>query len=90
MILGRDPRKKKLLELAMQQVERVLKDMQKNGADLERLKIKKYQKTHYTSCTCPRCLEANRTKDPHKRGLLEDGYKLYVEVDSPTGGEQEG
>ena len=56
MLFGRDPRKKALLELAMQQVEQVLKEMQKNGMDLTHLKIKKYQKTHYTTCACPKCL----------------------------------
>ncbi|MDH4249541.1 MAG: hypothetical protein OEW39_17175 [Deltaproteobacteria bacterium] len=77
-MFGRDPRAKAVLELAMKQVEHVLREMQKSGLDLEKLKIKKYQKTHFTSCTCPMCLEANRTKDPHKRGLLEEGYKLFV------------
>ena len=69
-----------MLEMAMKQVEKVLKDMLDNGKDLEKLKFKKYQKTHYTNCNCPKCLEAKRSKDPHKRGLLEDGYKVYVDV----------
>ena len=86
MVFGMDPRKKAkrdkvIREEAMKQVERVLKEMQDKGVDLTQLKIKKYQKTHYTSCTCAQCLEANRNKDPHKRGLMEDGYKVYLGVD---------
>ena len=80
MRFGRDPRKKALLELAMKQMEKVLKEMVDDGKDLEKLKFKKYQKTHYTNCVCTKCLEARRSKDPHKRGLLEDGYKVYVDV----------
>jgi hypothetical protein len=78
MLFGRDPRQKALLERAMKQVEQVLREMQKQGQDLAQLKIKKYQKTHYTNCHCTQCLEAQRNKNPHQRGLLEDGYKLYV------------
>jgi hypothetical protein len=74
-----------MLELALKQVEKVLKEMQADGVDLSRLKLRKYQKTHYSTCTCPQCLEANRTRDPHKRGLLEDGFKVYL----GTGGEGE-
>ena len=77
-MFGRDPRAKAVLERALKQAERVLREMQKEGKDLTLLKIKRYQKTHYTDCTCSKCLEAKRTHDPHKRGLLEDGYKLYV------------
>ena len=89
MRFGRDPRKKALLELAMKQVEQVLREMQDSGKDLAQLKLKKYQKTHYTNCTCPQCLEAKRLKNPHKRGLLEDGYKLYVGPGEP-GEDKEG
>ena len=78
MLLRRNPREKAVLERAMEQVEKILRQMQKEGKDLTHLKFKKYQKTHYTSCTCALCLEARRSKDPHKAGLLEDGYKLYL------------
>jgi hypothetical protein len=80
MLFGRDPRAKAVLELAKKQVERVLREMQKDGRDLAQLKIKKYQKTHYTNCRCAQCLEAKRVNNPHQRGLLEDGYKLYLGV----------
>ena len=80
MLFGRDPRQKAMLEIAMKQVEKALKEMLDAGKNLENLKIKKFQKTHYTNCVCTKCLTAKRNKDPHKRGLLEDGYKVYVEV----------
>ena len=80
MLFGRDPRQKAVLERAMKQVERVLRELQDDGKDLTQLKFKKYQKTHYTTCHCAQCLEAKRTNNPHKRGLLEDGYKVYVGV----------
>ena len=80
MLFGRDPRAKAVLELAVQRVEKVLREMQKDGKDLAQLRIKKYQKTHYTTCHCAQCLEARRGNDPHKRGLLEDGYKVYLGV----------
>lgn len=78
MIFHRDPRKQAVLERALKQVEKVLRDMQDEGVDLTKLKIKKYQKTHYTTCTCPQCREAERKRNPHLRGILEDGYKVYV------------
>jgi len=80
MLFGRDPRSKAVLERAMKQVETVLREMQKEGKDLIQLKFKKYQKTHYTDCHCAQCLEAKRLNDPHRRGLLEDGYKVYLGV----------
>ncbi|MBI3994174.1 MAG: hypothetical protein HY342_12940 [Candidatus Lambdaproteobacteria bacterium] len=64
--------------MAMKQVEKLLREMQKEGKDLTQLKFRKFQKTHFTSCTCAQCLEAKRKKDPHLRGILEDGIKVYV------------
>lgn len=78
MLFGRDPRQKAVLERAMKQVEKMLRDLQDEGKDLTKLKLKKYQKTHFTNCTCAQCLEAKRRNDPHRRGILEDGIKLYV------------
>lgn len=89
-LFGRDPRRKAVLELAMKRVEQALREMQDDGADLTVLKLKKYQKTHYSHCTCARCLEAKRLKDPHRRGLLEKGWKLYVGAGEPDGGTEEG
>ena len=78
MIFRRDPRQRKLLEMALQRVEKMLKEMQDDGKDLSQLKIKKFQKTHYTTCTCAQCMEAKRKNNPHLKGILEDGFKLYV------------
>ena len=77
-MFGRDPRQKAVLEMAMKQVEKLLREMQKEGKDLSQLKLRKFQKTHFTSCTCAQCLEAKRKQDPHLRGILEDGIKVYV------------
>jgi hypothetical protein len=78
MLFGRDPRKKAVVDRALEQVRKILLEMEGQGKDLTRIRFKKYQKTHYTTCTCAQCLEADRSRNPHKRGLLEDGYKLYV------------
>lgn len=83
MAFGRDPRKKAVLDLAMRQVEKVLRELQDDGKDLTRLKLKKYQKTHFTNCTCALCLAATRKNDPRLRGILEDGFKVYVGEGSP-------
>jgi hypothetical protein len=78
MLFRRDPRKQAMVEMALKQVEKLLRDMQDEGMDLAKLKFKKYQKTHFTTCTCPQCREAERKRNPHLRGILEDGYKVYV------------
>ncbi|MDH4226009.1 MAG: hypothetical protein OEW12_10225 [Deltaproteobacteria bacterium] len=78
MFFGKDPRGEAIVEMAMKQVKKMLIDMQKEGKDLTRLKLKKFQKTHYTSCACPKCVEAKRKNNPHLRGLLEEGFKVYV------------
>jgi len=83
MAFGRDPRKQAVLDLAMKQVEKVLRELQNDGKDLTRLKLKKYQKTHFTTCNCPQCLDAERKNEPRLRGILEDGFKVYVGVGSP-------
>ena len=80
MLFRKDPKKKAILEMAMKQIEKMLGEMMDDGKDLTQLKFKKFQKTHYTTCTCPKCLEAKRKKNPHLRGLLEDGFKVYVGV----------
>ena len=45
------------------------KGMQDEGKDLTKIKLKKFQKTHFTTCTCPLCVEAKHQNDPHRRGL---------------------
>ena len=68
-----------ILALAMRQIEKMLKEMQSNGKNLSRLKLKKFQKTHHIDCKCKLCEDAKRKNDPRLRGLLEDGFKVYVE-----------
>ena len=68
-----------ILALAMRQIEKMLKEMQNEGKDLSRLKLKKFQKTHHIDCRCSMCSEAKSKNDPRKRGLLEDGLKVYIE-----------
>ena len=67
--------------MAMRQIEKMLKDMQSEGKDLSRLKLKKFQKTHHIDCKCKLCEEAKKKNDPRMRGLIEDGFKVYVDGD---------
>ena len=80
MLKLRSPsRKEQILVLAMRQIEKMLKEMQSNGKDLSCLKLKKFQKTHHIDCKCKLCEYAKIKNDPRLRGLLEDGFKVYVE-----------
>ena len=63
----------------MRKIEKMLKEMQSSGKDLSRLKLKKFQKTHYIDCKCKLCEDAKIKNDSGLRGLLEDGFKVYVE-----------
>lgn len=83
----RDARQRAMVDMALKQVEKMLWDMAGEGKDLSRLKLRKYQKTHYTNCQCKQCREAARQNDPHRRGILEDGFKVYVGVGAPEGEE---
>ena len=62
-----------------EQIEKMLQEMQNEGKDLSGLKLKKFQKTHHIDCRCGMCVEAKKKNDPRKRGLLEDGFKVYIE-----------
>ena len=73
-----------ILALAMRQIEKMLKEMQSNGKNLSRLKLKKFQKTHHIDCNCKFCEDAKIKNDPRLRGLLEDGFKVYVEGDKKS------
>ncbi len=68
----------RILAMALRQIEKMLKDMQSEGKDLSRLKLKKFQKTHHIRCSCKLCEEAKKKNDPHMRGLSEDGFKVYL------------
>ena len=74
-------RQEALLQLALKQIENMLREMQKEGKDLSQLKLKKFQKTHHINCTCSRCTEAKEKNNPRLRGLLEDGFKVYLALD---------
>ena len=80
MLKFRSPsQQEQILSLALRQIEKMLKEMQSNGTDLSCLKLKKFQKTHHTGCKCKLCEDAKIKNDPRLRGLLEDGFKVYVE-----------
>ena len=78
--LSKSPRhNEQILALAMRQIEKMLQEMQNEGKDLSGLKLKKFQKTHHIDGRCGMCVEAKKKNDPRKRGLLEDGFKVYIE-----------
>ena len=80
MLKLRSPsQQEQILSLAMRQIEKMLKEMQASGKDLSRLKLKKFQKTHHIDCKCKLCENAKTKNDPRLRGLLEDGFKVYVD-----------
>ncbi len=62
----------------MKEIEKLLKDLEKEGKDLTRMKLKKYQKTHHIDCKCAKCRQASAKKDPALRGLREFGFKVFV------------
>ena len=72
-----------LIKRALTEVEKLMKDLSADGKDLRYLKMKKYQKTHHQGCKCPKCAQAARMDDPTLRGLLEVGFKVYVEEMDP-------
>jgi len=79
MLKLRSPsQQEQILALAMRQIEKMLKEMQASGKDLSRLKLKKFQKTHHIDCKCKLCENAKTKNDLRLRGLLEDGFKVYV------------
>ena len=79
MLKLRSPsQQEQILSLAMRQIEKMLKEMQTGGKDLSRLKLKKFQKTHHIDCKCKLCENAKTKNDPRLRGLLEDGFKVYI------------
>jgi len=73
--------KQQILAMAMCQIEKLLKEMQNEGKDLSRLKLKKFQKTHHIDCKCKLCEVAKTKNDPRLRGLIEDGFKVYINND---------
>ncbi len=79
MLKLRSPsQQEQILSLAMRQIEKMLKEMQTSGKDFSRLKLKNFQKTHHIDCKCKLCENAKTKNDLRLRGLLEDGFKVYV------------
>ena len=70
-----------IVEIALKQIRKMLEEMQSEGKDLTKLKLKKFQKTHHINCRCEQCNHAKSNNDPRLRGLQEDGFKVYVEGD---------
>ncbi|MBF0278300.1 MAG: hypothetical protein HQM13_10930 [SAR324 cluster bacterium] len=70
-----------VIQLALKQIEKMLKEMDGEGKDLRKLKLKRFQKTHHVNCRCDQCQTAKAKEDPRLRGLQEAGFKVYVEGD---------
>ena len=86
MLSFKSPSKnERILAMAVKNIEKLLKEMQSEGKDLSRLKLKKFQKTHHIDCKCNLCEEAQKKNDPRLRGLIEDGFKVYVSGDKKAG-----
>jgi hypothetical protein len=68
-----------IIQKAMQEIEKMLYEMEKDGKDLSLIKLKKYQKTHHIDCLCSKCQKANKKKNPSYRGLREYGFKVFVD-----------
>ena len=77
--LKKKARDEQILKLIILKIEELLKEMQIEGKDLSRLKLKKFQKTHHIDCNCKSCDFAKTENDPHLRGLTEDGFKVYLD-----------
>jgi hypothetical protein len=67
-----------LLKMAMKEIEKMLKELEKEGKDLALMKMRKFQKTHHIDCVCPKCKLAEKKNNPRYRGLREYGFKVYV------------
>ncbi len=68
-----------IIKKAMQEIEKMLHELSKEGKDLSLIKLKKYQKTHHIDCVCPKCNKANKKNNPGLRGLREFGFKVFVD-----------
>lgn len=67
-----------LLKMAMKEIEKMLRELEKEGKDLSLMKMRKFQKTHHIECVCPKCTRAEKKNNPRLRGLREYGFKVYV------------
>lgn len=62
----------------MKEIEKMLRELEKEGKDLSLMKLRKFQKTHHIDCVCPKCQKAEKKNNPRLRGLREYGFKVYV------------
>jgi hypothetical protein len=67
-----------ILKMAMKEVEKMLRELEKEGKDLSLMKLRKFQKTHHIDCVCQKCTLAEKKNNPRLRGLREYGFKVYV------------
>ncbi len=67
-----------LLKMAMKEIEKMLRELEKEGKDLSLMKMRKFQKTHHIECVCPKCTRVEKKNNPRLRGLREYGFKVYV------------
>ncbi|MBU2648308.1 hypothetical protein KKI24_26610 [bacterium] len=67
-----------ILKMAMKEIEKMLRELEKEGKDLSLMKLRKFQKTHHIDCICAKCKKAEQKKNPRLRGLREYGFKVYV------------
>lgn len=70
--------REQILKKAMNEIEKLLLELEKEGKDLATVKLKKFSKTHHIQCICPKCSKANKKKEPRLRGLREYGFKVFV------------
>ena len=63
-----------VLHKVMEQVEKVLRQMQTEGKDLTRVRIKRFQKTHHVSCRCQQC----KLAEEKKIHGYEDSWKMVL------------
>ena len=78
-MLKNKTKNKHIRDLIILKIEKLLKEMQDEGKDLSKLKLKKFQKTHHIDCKCKLCDFAKSQNDPRLRGLSEDGFKVYID-----------
>ena len=67
-----------ILKMAMKEIEKMLRELEKEGKDLSLMKLRKFQKTHHIDCVCSKCTKAEKKNNPRLRGLREYGFKVYV------------
>lgn len=72
-----------ILNQAMKEIRKLLKELELEGKDLKEVKLKKFSKTHHISCICEKCKRAKTTNSPKSRGLREYGFKVYVHEKDP-------